>query len=184
MPTERQRGMALSRPRTIGTVASAVLLAGGGVGGAWLYQRWQRERNRPINRLRRGARELASRLPELEELPENTAPVSGAAAAAVLLSSLMIARARRSEPREEATRDVVWDVMEEGRQRARRLPMPEIRRPPMPELRRPQRREAMFGGLGLGGTALVVGAGWLIWRLLKGSDQGPRHLYITDRMGE
>jgi hypothetical protein len=81
--------------------------------------------------------------------------------------------------------------MQEGRQRARQWSMPEPHRPDLrrpefhrPELRRPERRETILGGLGLGGTAMVVGAVWLIWRLLRGNDHGPRHLYITDRMGE
>ena len=106
---------------------------------------------------------------DFDELPEQTAPVSGAAAAAALLvSSLMIARARRrAEPR-----DVVWDTIQETREQSRRT------------LRPPRRKETLLGGLGLGGSALVVGAVWLIWRLLKGHDNGPRHLYITDRMGE
>jgi hypothetical protein len=55
------RRSALPR-RRVGLGASAVLAVGGGVGGAWLYARWQRERNRPINRLRRGARDMAARL--------------------------------------------------------------------------------------------------------------------------
>jgi len=164
----------LARPRTIGIGAAAMLMVGGGVGGAWLYQHWQRERARPINRFRRRARDLASRMPDFDfdfdELPEQTAPVSGAAAAAaaLLVSSLMIARARRRpEPR-----DVVRDTIQETRERSRRT------------LRPPRRRETLLGGLGLGGSALVVGAVWLIWRLLKGHDDGPQHLYITDRMGE
>ena len=43
--------MALSTPRGMGLGAGVLLAVSGGVGGAWLYARWQRERNKPINRL-------------------------------------------------------------------------------------------------------------------------------------
>jgi hypothetical protein len=46
-------------------IAGGALMAlGGGIGGAWLYSRWQRERNRPINRLRRRARGVVGTLGE------------------------------------------------------------------------------------------------------------------------
>jgi hypothetical protein len=64
-PTGGYRGSAISplaQPRVLSIGAGALLCAGGAIGGAWLYARWQRERNRPINRLRRGARDVASRL--------------------------------------------------------------------------------------------------------------------------
>jgi hypothetical protein len=63
-------GLAESEPRSLapqrnlGMGAGAVLVVGGGIGGAWLYARWQRKRNKPINRLRRGARGMATRLGE------------------------------------------------------------------------------------------------------------------------
>lgn len=210
-PASRNRG--LVGPRTMGTGAAVVLMVSGGVGGAWLFQRWQHERNRPINRLRRGARDLTQHLPEyLDELPDNSGRIGGAAAA-LLVSSLLVSRARgrSSESEADAARDMIRDAVEQGRERARRLSMPDIRRPDLkrpdfkrpdfkrpelrrpdfkrpeirrPELRRPEKREAIFGGLGLGGTAIVVGAVWLIWKLLRGNDQSPHHLYITDRMGE
>jgi hypothetical protein len=40
-------------PGMIGIGAAALLTLGGAVGGAWLYSRWLRERNKPINQLRR-----------------------------------------------------------------------------------------------------------------------------------
>src|SRR6202165_3143407 len=62
----------LAPRRSMGRGAGAMLALGGGVGGAWLYARWQRERNKPINRLRRGAHDVASRIseriPEFDEL--------------------------------------------------------------------------------------------------------------------
>lgn len=40
-------------PKTIGIGAAALLTFGGAIGGAWLYSRWQKSRNQPLNRLRR-----------------------------------------------------------------------------------------------------------------------------------
>jgi hypothetical protein len=42
-----------STPRKVGMGAAAAFTLGGAAAGAWLYTRWQRERNKPINRLRR-----------------------------------------------------------------------------------------------------------------------------------
>ncbi len=42
----------------------SVICAGAGV---WLFMRWRRERNKPINRLRRQAQELRERMPDPEE---------------------------------------------------------------------------------------------------------------------
>jgi hypothetical protein len=39
--------------RSVGIGAAAALTLGGAAAGAWLYARWQRERNKPLNRLRR-----------------------------------------------------------------------------------------------------------------------------------
>src|SRR5919197_181866 len=93
---------AVSRIDPTWAIASGALVSlSGGVGGAWLYARWQRERNRPINRLRRRARGIAStltdrfedvgdRLPDADEM-RDTAPMSGGAAA-LLLAGLALAR--------------------------------------------------------------------------------------------
>jgi hypothetical protein len=40
-------------PRSVGVGAAALLSVAGAIGGAWLYSRWARERNKPINQLRR-----------------------------------------------------------------------------------------------------------------------------------
>jgi len=40
-------------PRKIGIGAAGLLTLGGAISGAWLYARWQRERSKPLNRLRR-----------------------------------------------------------------------------------------------------------------------------------
>ena len=80
-----ESGGSLAPSRNMGLGAGALLALGGGVGGAWLYARWQRERNKPINRLRRGAHDVASRIgehiPDVDELPHGAAPMSGAATA-------------------------------------------------------------------------------------------------------
>jgi hypothetical protein len=57
-----QDSRSLAQPKVIGLGAGALLSLGGAIGGAWLYARWQRERNKPINRLRRGQRPVADRL--------------------------------------------------------------------------------------------------------------------------
>jgi hypothetical protein len=48
-PTPKRTGP----PRNIGIGAAALLALGGALGGAWLCSRWLRERNKPINQLRR-----------------------------------------------------------------------------------------------------------------------------------
>ena len=189
-PLTTQPGSRSMMPRTMGMGAGALLSISGAIGGAYLYARWQRERNKPINRLRRGARDVASRLgermPDVEDLPHGAAPVSGAATA-LLLTGLVASRAmrhstnQRDEMRDQATdllteslrealgrgRDALErgrDVAERGRQESRRISarMP-IDRLPDVEPRRP----AMLG-IGFGGLAVLIGGTYLIWRLLRG----------------
>jgi hypothetical protein len=151
-----ETGSPLPPRRTMGLGAGALLALSGGVGGAWLYARWQRERNKPINRLRRGARDVASRLgeriPDVDELPRGAAPVSGAATA-LLLTALLASRAlhRDSDDPAEQTRERASEVL---RASADRLPSAD-------EARRPA-----VMGIGLGGMAVVAGASYVVWRLL------------------
>jgi hypothetical protein len=82
----------------------------GGV-GVWLWMRWQRERNRPINRLRRQARqtatqartratELYAQMPDLPEFPDEARrPAVGLSTA---LLSLAIVLWRMSQARSQA----------------------------------------------------------------------------------
>jgi hypothetical protein len=53
LETELSTSTRAGPARTVGLGAAALLTLGGAVGGAWLYSRWMRERNRPINQLRR-----------------------------------------------------------------------------------------------------------------------------------
>ena len=61
----------LAQPRTIGLGAAVVLAIASAIVGAWLYARWQRRRNEPINRARRTMRhaqkELTSGLRERQK---------------------------------------------------------------------------------------------------------------------
>ncbi len=186
-------------PRTMGMGAGALLSIGGAIGGAWLYARWQRERNKPINRLRRGARDVASRLgermPDVEDLPHGAAPMSGAATA-LWLTGLAASRPMRrtaSEHHEElhdqATdllteslrealgrgRDVLErgrDVAERGRdvaERGRKQSRRLASRVPTDRLPDVESRRPAIFGIGFGGLAVLIGGTYVIWRLLRGS---------------
>jgi hypothetical protein len=186
MPTDNRSS------RTMGFGAGAILSIGGAIGGAWLYARWQRERNKPINRLRRGARDVTSRigerLPDVEDLPHGAAPMSGAATA-LLLTGLLATRALRrdstdraeelsdqaSDLRDQASdllkrgrkesRDQASDLLKRGRKESRRFAsrLPTDRMPEQVEAPRP----AMMG-FGFGGLAILVAGTYLVWRVLRG----------------
>jgi hypothetical protein len=54
IPVSRRReDRAERRPPVVGLGAAALLTVGGAIGGAWLYARWQRQRNTPLHRLKR-----------------------------------------------------------------------------------------------------------------------------------
>lgn len=184
--------------RTMGMGAGALLSIGGAIGGAWLYARWQRERNKPINRLRRGARDVASRLgermPDVEDLPHGAAPMSGAATA-LLLTGLVASRAMRRNATEhhEELRDQATDLLTEslrealgrgreaiergrdvaarGREVAERS-RKESRRMSarIPTNRWPDvdSRRPAIFGIGFGGLAVLIGGTYVIWRILRG----------------
>jgi hypothetical protein len=112
----------LARPRIVYFGAGAMASMCAAVGGALLYNRWQHERNKPINRLRRGAKDMAhrigDRMPEVEDLPAGTAPI-GTAASALILTGVVLSRAMRrsTEPERAAelsdqARDVVAALRE------------------------------------------------------------------------
>jgi hypothetical protein len=181
-PALASSGPGLAQSKTIGLGAASLLMVGGGIGGAWLYARWQRERNKPINRLRRGAREVTSRLgermPDVDELPPVAAP-SGAAAA-LLLTGLLASRAlRHDDDRTEQVRDAAGDVLHEAMGRGRdaakrgRKALERSASPPPPQVARRPR----LMGLGLGGIAIVAGGSYLVWRLVRGGPAEPKPWY-------
>lgn len=104
-------------PIGMGWIAMCV---GGGI-GVWLWMRWRRERNKPINRLRRQARqtadqarqrayELRDRMPDMPEFPdEATRPAVGLGTALVSLAILLWQQSQsrsRTEEMRARTRDM------------------------------------------------------------------------------
>jgi len=95
-----------SRAVPVGMRLGWVLLGvGGGIGG-WLFLRWQRERNRPMNRLRRQALQAASELRDrVPSSPEEA--VKPAAGLTTALISLLIILYQQSQARSrQAEKDV------------------------------------------------------------------------------
>ena len=96
--------LSTSRVKVLGIGAGTLTTLGAAVGGAWAYSRWQHERNKPINRMRRRLRGVAQnvgeRLPDrdviLDRLPdaEVARPVGGGGVA-LLLAALLVNRALR-----------------------------------------------------------------------------------------
>jgi hypothetical protein len=92
-----------SRAMPIGIGMGWVLLGiGGGLGG-WLYLRWQRERNKPINRIRRQAMQAAGELRDRVPSSPEAAVRPAAGLTTALISILVIlyqqaqARSRQAE---------------------------------------------------------------------------------------
>jgi hypothetical protein len=93
----------------------APLIITGGI-GIWLWMRWRRERNRPINRLRRQARQAAGQarqrayalreqMPDLPEFPyEARRPAIGLGTAMLPLALLVWQRSQSHSRTEEASR--------------------------------------------------------------------------------
>lgn len=184
-PIIRTETRSLAEPRTIGLGAAALLSIGGAASGAWLYARWRRQRNKPINRLRRGARDIASRLgermPDAEDLPHGAAPISGATTA-LLLSGLLASRALRRDAGDR-TDDVQAsgvlhealsrrrEALDRGRDLGERAGKASKRlssRLPMDRLpARVEPRQPAVMGIGLGGLALLAGGIYVIRRMLR-----------------
>jgi hypothetical protein len=101
------------KPKRFVWVAAAVA---GGV-GAWLWIRWQRERNKPINRFRRQARQAAGQarerasalrdqMPNLPEFPDDARrPAIGLGTALLPLAVLVWQRSQSRSRAEAASRE-------------------------------------------------------------------------------
>jgi len=87
-------------PRGVGMGVGWVLLGiGGGVGG-WLYLRWQRERNKPINRIRRQAMQAAGEL--RDRVPSREEAVRPAAGLTTALISILVILYQQAHARSRA----------------------------------------------------------------------------------
>jgi hypothetical protein len=171
LPAPSRTTMLLARKRSIGLGAGALLAVSGGVGGAYVYARWQRERNKPINRLRRGARQVAGRLgermPDVDDLPQ-AAPMSGAATA-LLLTALVAGRTlRRGSDADDPTQDVRaqlrsrgGDALRRGRKESDRL------RARLPADALDAEERPFIMRIGVGGMALIAGGAFFLWRRLR-----------------
>jgi hypothetical protein len=88
----------LRRPGLPLGIGSAAMLTAGAV-GVWLFLRWQRERNKPINRLRRQARhaaeEFSSRVPHSDEVVQ---PMMSLLAAATSAALVLMQQAQKQRP--------------------------------------------------------------------------------------
>jgi hypothetical protein len=184
---------------TLAMAGGGLVALAGGIGGAWLFSRWQEERNRPINRLRRQARGMTSlvadvfgdvgeRLPDADDV-RDTAPMSGGAAAA-LVFGLVLARllhvggwgqSQREAQTQATLREAgTWRRQLRGLQdidvQAARKKIPNVdvkaARNKVPKVDASAARGPM--GLGLGGTIGVAAAVFLVWRLLRGGGSNQR----------
>lgn len=110
---------------SVGSVAMTAAVAAAG----WWYVRWQRERNRPVNRLRRTMRswtsELSGRMPEMPELPTPDVDrrVGGGIGTGLLLVSMVALKALMGDDksRGEKSRDDTGSLIEKGMDGASKL---------------------------------------------------------------
>jgi hypothetical protein len=179
--------------KMFGLGAGSLLTIGSAIGGAFLYTRWQRERNKPLNRLRRGARGVASQVGDrlsdfdFDDLTVGRAPMGGAASA-LLLAALLGTRALRRDDSPELSSDSVSSALDRTRAESRRaidrIPLDRLSLDRLPYDRLPDvsaDRPTIFG-LGAGGLALVAGSMFVVWRLLR--RQAPQTPYNTWYAGE
>ena len=111
-------------PIGIGWAVGVGMCAGVGI---WLWMRWQRERNKPINRIRRQARQTASQARQTaselrERMPssdEATVPAVGLSTAVLPILVWAWQRSRSRSPESEA-RERARDVRGRAEQAARR----------------------------------------------------------------
>ncbi|MGI9147576.1 MAG: hypothetical protein ACR2IK_13645 [Chloroflexota bacterium] len=79
-----------------------LLVVGAGIGG-WTYLRWQRERNKPINRLRRQAKQAAAQIRDRVPNSPQEAAKPAAGLTTVLLSMLVLLWQAQSRSRQPDT---------------------------------------------------------------------------------
>jgi len=205
MLPEPSRGLSLTEPRTIGLGGGLLIAMIGGAAGAWLYGRRQRERSTPIYRFRRGVDDVRVRLNQTQ-LPEGAAPMSGGALA-IVISSLVLARAlRRESPQTQArdkSQEMLADLLQIAKQRGQRMSWSDLpnrgqARDLMNDRRDRARRafEALqgqygdvepktAGGIGIGAIAGIAAVGYLLLRALRGG--GHSHAtspYMAERVSE
>lgn len=181
----QQPSRGLSRGVMFGVGGGGLAAIGGAGGAAWLYRRWQRERNRPINRLRRQVRRAAAK---------PAWPTGGLGVALVL--ALLLGRglrawvspdnvpARAADRLRKMRRAEQATAREEVRPRPGKIQLPRINLPSVsrvasgPTLVAARARarsvppSAGRTGLGLGGLLALGAAGYLGWRTLRGRGRG------------
>jgi hypothetical protein len=96
----------------------------GGV-GVWLWMRWQRERNKPINRLRRQAMEARKRAyalrDQMPDVPEEAVrPAMGVGTALISLAVLLWQQSQRSRSRQDEVRSRVDSRSRDARKAGRK----------------------------------------------------------------
>jgi hypothetical protein len=84
--------------------------------GLWLYMRWQRERNKPINRLRRQAQQAAAEL--RERMPDPDDAVRPAMGVTTAMLSLLLVLWRQSQARSRDARKKVGRRTDKAAHRA------------------------------------------------------------------
>jgi hypothetical protein len=107
-PASPEPSNSMRRPGLfLGLSVSWLTVLGAGV-GVWLFRRWRRERNKPINRIRRRARLAASRIGDRMPTSRDEAVQPALGVSAALASSLFVfwqqAQSRRGDVVKEANR--------------------------------------------------------------------------------
>ena len=104
--SDAETSAAQSRTRTPMAVGWAIGLGMCGGVGLWLWLRWQRERNRPINRIRRQARQTAYELRErMPSGDEAARPAVGLSTALLSVLALLWQQSRSRNASSVAPRD-------------------------------------------------------------------------------
>ncbi len=180
VPSDQPRSEGPSRGAMFGVGGGALAAISGAAGSAWLYCRRQRERNRPINRLRRQARRAAAQ-------PAWPAGGLGAGLALAVLLGRRLRGPVGSEDASARATDRPGDVQRAGQATTRVEIGPRAERTWLPAINTPSPSWAASGwglpatragahsvapaattGLGLGGLLTLGAAGYLVRRMLRG----------------